>query len=164
MNIIGNKEVLAFAYEEVEYLNGYNYGHFALIIRNALIGKYHEISTLSICNSYLKEFLTFSPKRVFEGSEELNKEELFHEIYEKFYMTWNSANGRKLSEYRDIFWLDEVGEYSFRDNVGIILIDEPKVSRQRIIWKMFENDELFEDAIPINYFDTIALEYLGKFK
>jgi hypothetical protein len=66
----------------------------------------------------------------------------------------------ELGDIREIFWLDEVGEYSFRDKIGMILIDEPELKRQRFIWQMLDNDSIFEYFIPLDHFEVVANEFV----
>jgi len=63
-----------------------------------------------------------------------------------------------------LFWLDEIGEDAFRDKLGIILINEPEKSRQRIIWKYYKGNTVFEEFIPFGKFDEVSLVFIKEFE
>ncbi|MCK7556237.1 immunity 42 family protein [Chitinophaga sedimenti] len=164
MNFVGNKEIFALQWDVDSYHAPYLYGYFCFWVNNNKVGNLDEISTLTIVSSYLSDFLKNKNNRLYEGSELMAKEDLFHLLYLGFFD--GSFKGIELyyrmSEYSNMFWLDEIGEYSFRDKIGMILIDEPVKQRQRMIWIEFGNNVVNEFFIPANYFDDVGSQFLDK--
>lgn len=166
MTFTGNKNIFAIEWAIDSYHSPYYYGYFCFWINNRQVGNFDEISTLSIIASYLDDFLKKSGTRHYPGSHNMNKEALFHFLHEKFFdgSDKDSQTYLRMHEFSETFWLDEVGEYSFRDKISMIIIDESEDDRQRLIWKEFATDKLYESFIPGNYFDRIANQFLNDFK
>lgn len=163
MKIIGNKDIFAFQYEISDHIGNHIYGHLAVWINKQLIGDYLGYSTLSISVSFLQDFLKEYPQRNYHNSEFKGHNQIFFELYDFFYEKKSLENNNYLlGKYREIFWLDEVGEYSFRDKLGMILVNEPK--RQRLIWKQFSTGTIQEYFLPFDYFDETAKLFLKDFK
>jgi len=161
MHIAGDKDVFAIQWDEESWEGDNLYGYLCFWIGGKQVGNYAEISTLSICSSYLQDFLQRKQERQLEGSCAKQKEELFELLYKRFFRSDPAEDScPSMGEIREIFWLDEIGEYSFRDKLGMILIDEPDCNRQRLIWEWFDNpDVLKEFHIPMNYFDEVAEKF-----
>ena len=162
MRIVGSKELFAIQWNIVEYIDSYCYGNFCFWIANQQVGNYNEISTLSIISSYLRDFLKNDTVRSIQGSQNLTKEKLFYLLYEQFFNGSSNDKNKygEMGRLRDIFWLDEVGEYCFRDKIGMILLNENTLARQRLIWQNLESHAIFEAFIPANSFDMVARTFL----
>jgi len=165
IKIQGSKEMLAIQWEFDSYHEPYYYGYFCLWINNCKVGNFEEISTLSIIKNYLTDFLKNEGSRIYIGSPEMSKDELFHRLYWGFFDgSFSSPTSfNQLGEFRDIYWLDEVGEYSFRDKIGMILVDEPELGRQRLIWRELKSGILNEFFLPGLFFDKTGREFLNAF-
>lgn len=164
MNILGEKEIFGIEWSLSDCFDSYYYGHLCFWIGNNRVGNFEEVTTLSISASYLKDFLQNQSFRFYENSHNMNKEELFYLLYERFFNGNSIRDGSylHLSKFRDLFWLDEVGEYSFRDKIGIVLINENSVNRQRLLWKGLDNGFINEFFIPTGYFDGVAFKFIDK--
>jgi len=162
MGMNGNPQEFAIEFHLTEKLDDYWYGNLCFWIGGSRVGNFNEISTITISVSFLKDFLIQKPHRHFDNSSSLSKEELFYQLYQRFFNSNSVKHQSTLSmgEFREIFWLDEVGEYSFRDKIGMILIDEPELKRQRFIWQMLDNDFIFEYFIPLDHFEVVANEFI----
>lgn len=152
------------------YYKPYYYGHLCVWINGKPVGSFKEISTISISASYLRDFLGYSNSRFYAGSERMSRDELFNLLYWRFICDDNediifegSDSYLYMHKFRDVFWLDDIGEYSFRDKIGMVLIDEPVLKRQRLIWKEFVSGVLNEFFMPKKYFDIVAKEFLNEF-
>jgi hypothetical protein len=170
MHISGNQKVFAIEWSIDSYIDPYYYGHLCFCINDKKVGNFDEITTISISVNYLNDFLNQSA-RVYNDSHTLSKEELFYRIHDVFFDSSGSEKYlnknelyTQLHEHRDVFWLDDVGEYSFMDKIGMILINEPLFKRQRLIWKDLRANDINESYIPDQYFDMIAGEFLKEFE
>lgn len=162
MGMNGNPQEFAIEFHLTEKLDDYWYGNLCFWIGGRRVGNFNEISTITISVSFLKDFIIKKPYRQFDNSPALSKEYLFYQLYKKFFLSESIKDQSylELGNIREIFWLDEVGEYSFRDKIGMILIDEPELKRQRFIWQMLDNDSIFEYFIPLDHFEVIANEFV----
>lgn len=165
MKVHGNKEVFAIQWDLDSHHAPYYYGYFCFWINGGKVGDFDEISTLSIIKNYLIDFLKNEGRRIYNGSSKMSKDELFHRLYGRFFdgSFSSAASFYQLGEFREMYWLDEIGEYSFRDKTGMILVDEPALGRQRLIWKEFKSEVLNEFFLPALFFDKIGREFLDAF-
>ncbi|MDR3715619.1 MAG: Imm42 family immunity protein [Puia sp.] len=161
METFGNKNIFAFQYEISEKIDRYVYGHLAFWIGGKLIGDYIGYSTISISVSFLEDFLKQYPRRIYPGSEFKKSTELFFELYDIFFDE-NVIIDPIRSQYTNIFWLNFVGEYSLLDQIGMILINEPNLKRQRLVWKYFVDSSIEEFFLPYDYFDKVANDFVEK--
>ncbi len=162
MGMNGNSQEFAIEFHLTEKLDDYWYGNLCFWIGGSRVGNFNEISTITISVSFLKDFIIKKPYRQFDSSPALSKEYLFYQLYKKFFLSESIKDQSylELGNIREIFWLDEVGEYSFRDKIGMILIDEPELKRQRFIWQMLDNDFIFEYFISLDHFEVVANEFI----
>jgi hypothetical protein len=160
MQVNGDKRYFAIQWEIDFKIDRYTYGFLCFWADNIRIGDYEHHTTISICLSFLKDFLNEKGDRSFEGSINMNKEDLFYVLYEQAYDPEHPNSYEEIAAFENTFWLDAIGERSIRDSVGIILIDEKKANRQRLIWKDLEKNEIKEAFFPLLYFETIAQEFL----
>jgi hypothetical protein len=166
MNIVGNKDLFAIQWEIESKEGNYLYGKLCFWAEGIQIGDFEEMTTVSISASYLRDFLANKGMREFSGSDFMNSENLYYCLYQKYFsgVTIKDGTFSELSKIRDVFWLDDVGEYSFRDKIGIILVDEKKLNRQRLVWERFKDGIIQQAIFPIGYFDKIAMEFLEEFE
>ena len=170
MHINGNQKVFAIEWSINCYIEPYYYGYLCFCINGKKVGYFDEITTISVSISYLKDFLPQNA-RVYNDSHTFSKEELFYRIHDiflagtedKIYFNKQELYAQ-LHKYRDVFWLDDVGEYSFMDKIGMILINEPLFKRQRLIWKDLRTNDISEFYIPEHYFDMVAREFIAEFE
>ena len=106
----------------------------------------------------------------------MHKERLFFELYDGMYVPLDRESRPEVISYellssmdfavkRDIFHMDGIGQYSFLDKIGIILVDEEEKNRQRLIWREFLADTslLYEEFFPSGYVDNVLIELLDAF-
>jgi len=161
MKVIGDKTIFAFQYNLIEKVDKYIFANFCFWVNGDKVGNYDIESAISISLSFLKDFLRNYEYRVYKNSTILNKEALFYELYEQFFQEKSTNHGEsKMNKYREVFWLDDVGDESFRDRMGILLLNEHNTGRQRFVWKFFNNETVYEEFIPINYFDESAKVFI----
>ncbi len=165
MKIHGDKKIFAIQWEFDSYHAPYCYGYFCFWINGERVGNYEEISTLSIIASFLSDFINCEKGHRYHGSTTMTKEELFHLVYFGFFdgSFTSTTSHYKMHELSAKHWLDEVGEYSFRDKIGMILIDEPELVRERIIWSELNNGIVKEFFIPEGCFEKVGLDFLDGF-
>ena len=165
MKIIGNREVFAFEYTLLNKVDKYIFANLCFWIKGERIGDYEIECTISISLSFLEDFLEQYEHREYYKSYRLKKEVIFFELYDKFFQ--NSIKGfqeSNMGKYQEYFWLDDVGDEAFRDKIGIILLNEPSVNRQRLIWKVFNTNTVNEAYIPMNYFDQHAKDFINHIR
>lgn len=158
---IGNKSLFLINYKLIEIDNihytkieklQWGYGHLCFYAHNINIGTYDEWTSLIVVRNYLKDFLQKRNYRfVDEDLYNEPSEMIFYSLYEQFFSGTQSKNDKYINKYnvknfstvRDNFHLDDIGEDSFRDKFGIILLNSKKQKKQKLIWKNFKTDELF---------------------
>lgn len=161
MKIIGDKSLFAYQWELVDHGKNDYWGNFCFWIGDVQVGIYEEFTTLSISLSYLKDFLKESGNRIYFRSEIIPKDELFYDVYEKYFDDDYKGNtSASYGYFRDVFWLDKVGEDSIRDKIGLILLNEPIENRQRFIWKSYKTNQIEEAFIPTNYFEFVSRQFI----
>lgn len=164
MKITGERAAFAFEWKLDSYDHRYYFGYLFFWINNIIVGRPGELVTMSIVTSYLSDFLKYSGRRIYDNSENLDSHTLFDNIYEVFYngSLRSITDYENVSSFRETFWLDQVGEYSLIDKVGLILVDEAKRQRQRLIWKVLDSKEIYEFFVPEMFFDSIASQFLKE--
>ncbi|HVG15139.1 MAG TPA: Imm42 family immunity protein [Chitinophagaceae bacterium] len=162
MYVIGEKNIFAIEWALEKFIHPYYYGYLCFWINGSKVGNLEEISTLSICANYLKDFLENKKLRNYEGSSKMSKETLFYQIHGIFFDgSHKDSDAYSLQgSFSDIYWLDEVGEYSFRDKISMILVNEFELERERLIWKELDNGRISEYFLPLRYFETVAVKFL----
>lgn len=161
MRTIGDRNVFAFEYDLLNKEDNYVFANFCFWINGKRVGDYETETTISVSISYLNDFLKNYAYREYDESHQLQKEDIFFELYDQFFQNASPIfNEDKMGQFCEYYWLDEVGEQAFRDYIGIILINEPKVHRQRFLWKEFETGIVFEEFIPMNYFDLCSKDFI----
>ncbi len=161
IEISGNKDHFAIQWEVLRIGTNDWYGSFCVWIANQMIGKFHFELMLNVTLYHLGEFQKHKNIRSFRDSHLLSKEQLFYELYERFFSedALKTGDHLNLGIYRAIFWLSEIGQESLIDDYTIILLDEPLANRQRLLWKSLLKEDLQEHSIPLNYFEEVASEY-----
>ncbi|RFS21197.1 hypothetical protein DVR12_17845 [Chitinophaga silvatica] len=152
------------------------YGNFRFIINGRKLGSFEELTTISIVVAYMREFIGQRKLYEYLGSENLTKECLFYELHDVFIADTIPPKGVRqfielhrlnLGMIRNQFWLDEIGEDSFRDKISCIIVDEPYMERERLVWKDLRSNKVFEEFLSpglfrralIQFVETINAEY-----
>jgi hypothetical protein len=159
---IGNKKSFSIIYQIID-TDKFNYtdtekhkwlyGHLCFYAQNVKIGVYKEWTSLVVVSNYLKDFLAnYIFRFVEEDLYNQPNEIIFNVLYEQFYtdidvqnnhLYVNKYNINSFAKIRNNFHLDDVGEDSFRDKFGVILINSAKQEKQKLIWKNFKLNKLF---------------------
>lgn len=162
MSIVGRENVFGIEWSIDSYHPPYIIGYLCFWINNERVGDIDELATLSISVSYLRDFLKNEEVRVFQGSQGMSKDDLFYLLYGRFFggSIGNNEEHLQMHKFAEAFWLDQVGEYSFRDKLWMVLVNEPGFNRQRIIWKDLITGNLKEFFLPEKCFDITALDFL----
>lgn len=145
MGIVGRKDLFAIQWKPDVLVNDYYYGYLCFWIGGLKVGNFSELSTLSISISYLRDFLSYKSDRFLANSFQLNDSDLFKFLYDRFFSgeSMNDCTYLLMSKFRETYWLDEVGEYSFRDKVGMVIIDEVELNRQRVMHLLQKTKVIF---------------------
>jgi hypothetical protein len=140
----GDKTVFAIEYKLYLVKPTNYFGDFWFWVNGEKIGAEEADTYLSSCVYFLKEFFVFKDIRRFAGSENKSASEMFYLLHERFF--GDDARKSKIDQnfgiFRAIFSLDEIGDANTRDEVIMILIDEPAQKRQRFIWRKHEENIL----------------------
>lgn len=163
--IVGDKNQFAIQWEITEFYVDECYGSICFWIGGEEIGEYQNEVTLDTSLFHLNNFNKHKNIRSYKDSHLLSKEELFFELYEKFFGEVAKSNGDylNLGIYRAIFWITEIGDSSTRDKYNIILIDEPSAKRQRFIWKSIDTStDIKEHFIPMDYFEKVGNQFYNR--
>ncbi len=162
MNITGDKSKFAIVWEITAAYTEDCYGSFCLWIEGQQVGdlsyEVHLDAALYSCDQCLRH----KNIRTYRNSEDLSKDELFHQLYERFFGDKAKETGDylNLGIYRAIFWLEEIGDASTRDNWNIIVVDEPVLNRQRIIWRHLDAPDVKQEAfLPADLFDDVIKQF-----
>ena len=164
MKIVGDKTIFAIAYDiSVVTINNY-YGNIWFWLNNKQVGTESADTYLSVSVHCMKQFFELKPLRRYLFSEDMTREQLFYNICEVFNKGTGTRENRYLNfnSYYDIFWLEDVGDANFRDEVKIVLLDEPALNRQRFLWKRYDDNKLEEAFIPFNYFEEVANAFIQQ--
>lgn len=164
-SVVGNKDVFAIEWAVNEVGEKNCIGNFCFWVGGQQVGEFENDSWLNPSIFYLKDFYQHKQLRTYDNSVTVSKEQLFFSLYEKFFTSEAKESGEYLNMgmLRSIFWLDDIGDASFRDLVSIILIDEPSMNRQRIIWRELDKDQnLNEWFLPLNNFEIVSNQYLDS--
>jgi len=169
MGIAGDKEFFAIEFKIDSYVDKYVFGFIKFWINGIAVGDFEELVTISITVSYLEQFLQQGGVNVYKGSEKLNKDCLFYELHDVFIADITPPlNCRKfeqgyslnIGEFREKYWLDEIGEDSFRDKISCVILHEPILDRERIVWKDLKEELVFEGFIPKGMFVAVVKTFL----
>lgn len=162
MIITGDKSKFAFQCYIEEKRDNYILGSLCFWINNEKVGNFETITTISIAVSYLEDFLKSSSRRFFQDSFIMDKEKLFFILYDQAFSGESVSSYSEMSFFKSVFWMDEIGEDSLRDKIGMIMINEKEVDRERIIWKNLKSQELKEAFLPSGYFEKISNDFLYR--
>jgi len=161
MKVLGEKSLFAYQWELIDHGKTDYWGNFCFWISGIEVGVYKELTTLSISLSSLKDFLKESEKRVYLRSERIPKDELFYDVYEKYFdEDYKGNTAASYGYFRDIFWMDKIGEDSLRDKFGVILLNESAENRQRFVWKYYKTNKIEEAFVPPGYFEFVSQQFV----
>lgn len=165
MPLIGKKDIFCINYSIIGLEDGYLLGNLSFFFGGQEIGDYEMLCNLSVVSNYFRVFLELEnyKKRNLEHSHQMSKEEIYETLFDAYFNEANYRMNRELynvSNVRDIFWLNEVGESSTLDKFGIVLLNELQCNRQRIVWKEFKSKTISEFFIPYGYFEEVSQEFL----
>jgi hypothetical protein len=132
LEIIGNSDEFAIQYGITHAYEKECFGSIVFYIGGEQLGRGDYEVWINACIGWSKDFIKHKSLRTYPNSDLLSKEELFYELYEKFYKDTSLEDGDylKLGPIREIFHLDDTGDTSLRDLVNLILIDEPQLRRK----------------------------------
>ena len=162
MEIIGNPNEFAIQYEITHAYENECFGSFVFYLGGEQIGRGDYEVWINACINWFKDFNKHKDARTYPNSHLLSKEELFYELYEKFYdgTSVESGDYLKIGTVTEVFHLDDTGDASFRDFVNVILLDEPQINRQRFIWRYYENEEVKKEFfIQMNMYETVSKQF-----
>ena len=162
MNITGDKTSFAIEWEITTAYTEDCYGSFCLWIEGQQVGDLDYEVHLDASLYHYDQFLRHKDIRAYRNSSDLSREELFYQLYERFFGDKAKETGDHLNLgiYRAIFWLEDIGDASIRDKWNIIIVDEPSQSRQRIIWRHLDvPKEKHEAFLPGDMFDDVAKQF-----
>lgn len=162
MNITGDKSQFAVEWEVTAAYEKDCYGSFCFWINETQVGDLSCEVHLDASLYHYDQFLRHKNIRAYRKSPEFSKEELFYQLHERFFGDKAKEIGDylNLGIYRAIFWAEEIGDASIRDKWNILVIDEPALQRQRIIWKRLDApDQKYEAFLTSDVFDDVLKQF-----
>lgn len=163
-SLVGKKEEFAIEWVINDFDEKHCIGNLCFWVGGKELGEFENESWLDSSLFYLEDFFRHKHQRAYENSVTLSKEQLFFCLYGKFFSSEAKESGEYLNMgiMRSIFWLDDIGDASFRDSVSVILVDEPLQNQQRVIWKTTEEDTLYEWFLPLNTFEQVSKQFMSS--
>lgn len=163
MRIEGDPKFFSVEWEVEEVIDNIIYGHLCFLIGGTRVGNYSEITTLTVVLSYLKDFLSKKGKRHCLDLPSMTDTFLFNEFYDRFF---SSSKERSdvfdMGLFRDIYWFDEIAEYSFRDKVGMIVLEDPALNQVRLVWKYFKTGALASYTLSEVFFYSVLEQFRDR--
>lgn len=123
------------------------------------------------------EFSSRIDDRTVSDIADASAQEIFHDLYDSCMLTVRpgetledvlerprreNVDYDQDSRIRDTFHLDEIGGASFRDHVGLVLVNNLRLGCERLIWRDTRTFQISEKRFPLGAIEKIFAMFVDE--